>query len=139
MKSAEEGAPKWKEKSGEAKQRIDSLELRKAQSLRLAEYIVKIRGRFFIFGEIGLSPMLMSVPPPNWVWRKGHFARAIQKYLSCLRGPFCVTPFLHIIGVNADDDGEGSSQQSKLRLEPAGIESEDSSKLIRSRPLSSNY
>ena len=60
MKSAEEGAPEWKEKISEAKQRIDSLELRKSTVLRLAEYIVKNQEDFFIFGEIGLSPMLMK-------------------------------------------------------------------------------
>ena len=51
MKSAEEGAPEWKEKISEAKQRIDSLELRKSTVLRLAEYIVKKSGRFFSFSE----------------------------------------------------------------------------------------
>ena len=52
MKSAEEGAPEWKEKINEAKQRIDSLELaEKARSSALPSISFKNQEDFFILSE----------------------------------------------------------------------------------------
>ena len=128
MKSAEEGAPEWKEKISEAKQRIDSLELRKSTVLRLAEYIVKNQEDFFIFGEIGLSPMLMKDAAAELGLAESTISRAAnQKYLSCPRGLFALRYFF-TQAVNADDDGEGFSQGAIKAVLSQLIESEDSSK-----------
>ena len=128
MKSAEEGAPEWKEKINEAKQRIDSLELRKSTVLRLAEYIVKNQEDFFIFGEIGLSPMLMKDAAAELGLAESTISRAAnQKYLSCPRGLFALRYFF-TQAVNADDDGEGFSQGAIKAVLSQLIESEDSSK-----------
>ena len=128
MKSEEEGAPEWKEKINEAKQRIDSLELRKSTVLRLAEYIVKNQEDFFIFGEIGLSPMLMKDAAAELGLAESTISRAAnQKYLSCPRGLFALRYFF-TQAVNADDDGEGFSQGAIKAVLSQLIESEDSSK-----------
>ena len=83
-------------KINEAKQRIDSLELRKSTVLRLAEYIVKNQEDFFIFGEIGLSPMLMKDAAAELGWRKVP-SRALPIRNICLARAVClhVTLFLH--------------------------------------------
>ncbi|TFV06388.1 RNA polymerase sigma-54 factor, partial [Bacillus stratosphericus] len=60
LKQAGDIGPEWKEKLSEARQKIDSLELRKSTVMRLAEYIVEKQEDFFVFGEIGLSPMLLK-------------------------------------------------------------------------------
>ena len=128
MKSAEEGAPEWKEKISEAKQRIDFLELRKSTVLRLAEYIVKNQEDFFIFGEIGLSPMLMKDAAAELGLAESTISRAAnQKYLSCPRGLFALRYFF-TQAVNADDEGEGFSQGAIKAVLSQLIESEDSSK-----------
>ena len=128
MKSAEDGAPEWKEKITEAKQRIDSLELRKSTVIRLAEYIVKNQEDFFIFGEIGLAPMLMKDAAAELGLAESTISRAAnQKYLSCPRGLFALRYFF-TQAVNSEGDKEGLSQGAIKAVLGQIIENEDSSK-----------
>lgn len=128
MKSAEDGAPEWKEKINEAKQRIDSLELRKSTVIRLAEYIVKNQEDFFIFGEIGLAPMLMKDAAAELGLAESTISRAAnQKYLSCPRGLFALRYFF-TQAVNSEGDKEGLSQGAIKAVLGQIIENEDSSK-----------
>lgn len=128
MKSTEEGAPEWKEKISEAKQCIDSLELRKSTVLRLVEYIVRNREDLFTFGEIGLSPMLIKDAAAELGLAESTISRAInQKYLSYPRGLFTLRYFF-TQAVNADDEGEGFSRGAVKAVLSQLIESEDSSK-----------
>lgn len=79
-------SPEWKEKISEARQRIDSLELRKATIVLLAEYIVKHQADFFTFGEIGLVPLMMKDAAAELGVAESTVSRAAnQKYLSCPR------------------------------------------------------
>ena len=128
MKSAEDGAPEWKEKINEAKQRIDSLELRKSTVIRLAEYIVKNQEDFFIFGESGLAPMLMKDAAAELGLAESTISRAAnQKYLSCPRGLFALRYFF-TQAVNSEGDKEGLSQGAIKAVLGQIIENEDSSK-----------
>ena len=128
MKSAEDGAPGWKEKINEAKQHIDSLELRKSTVIRLAEYIVKNQEDFFIFGEIGLAPMLMKDAAAELGLAESTISRAAnQKYLSCPRGLFALRYFF-TQAVNSEGDKEGLSQGAIKAVLGQIIENEDSSK-----------
>lgn len=128
MKSAEDGAPEWKEKINEAKQRIDSLELRKSTVIRLAEYIVKNQEDFFIFGEIGLAPMLMKDAAAELGLAESTISRAAnQKYLSCPRGLFALRYFF-TQAVNSEGNKEGLSQGAIKAVLGQIIENEDSSK-----------
>jgi len=128
MKSAEDGAPEWKEKINEAKQRIDSLELRKSTVIRLAEYIVKNQEDFFIFGEIGLAPMLMKDAAAELGLAESTISRAAnQKYLSCPRGLFALRYFF-TQAVNSEGDKEGLSQGAIKAVLGQIIENEDASK-----------
>ena len=128
MKSAEDGAPEWKEKINEAKQRIDSLELRKSTVIRLAEYIVKNQEDFFIFGEIGLAPMLMKDAAAELGLAESTISRAAnQKSLSCPRGLFALRYFF-TQAVNSEGNKEGLSQGAIKAVLGQIIENEDSSK-----------
>ncbi|QMT35878.1 RNA polymerase factor sigma-54 [Neisseria wadsworthii] len=100
----------WREKIQEARQKVDSLELRKSTVLRLAEYIVEKQEDFFVFGEIGLTPMLLKDAAQELDVAESTVSRAVnQKYLSCPRGLFALRYFF-THAVSADESGEGVSQ-----------------------------
>lgn len=131
-----EQTPEWKEKINEAKQRIDSLELRKSTVIRLAEYIVKHQEDFFIFGEIGLAPMLMKDAAAELELAESTISRAAnQKYLSCPRGLFALRYFF-TQAVNSDEGKEGISQGAIKAVLNQIIGSEDSSKPYSDEALS---
>ncbi|UOO82362.1 RNA polymerase factor sigma-54 [Uruburuella testudinis] len=112
MLEAAEGVDKvWKEKLIEARQKIDSLAHRKSTVLRLAEYIVERQEDFFVFGEIGLSPMLLKDAAAELGVAESTVSRAVNhKYLSCPRGVFALRYFF--TQAVATEDGEGASQSA---------------------------
>lgn len=75
-------------KINEAKQRIDSLELRKSTVIRLAEYIVKNQEDFFIFGEIGLAPMLMKDAAAELGLAESTISRAANQNICLARADY---------------------------------------------------
>ncbi len=100
----------WKEKMKEAKQKVDSLALRKSTVLRLAEYIVEKQEDFFVFGEIGLTPMLLKDAAQALDVAESTVSRAVnQKYLACPRGLFALRYFF-TQAASADEEQEGTSQ-----------------------------
>ena len=102
----------WKDKLSEARQKIDSLEHRKSTVLRLAEYIVERQEDFFIFGEIGLTPMLLKEAAAELGVAESTVSRAVNhKYLACPRGVFALRYFF-TQAVDAGEDGEGTSQSA---------------------------
>lgn len=110
IKELEKGAPEWKEKLNEARQKIDSLELRKSTVVRLAEYIVERQEDFFTFGQIGLTPMLLKDAAAELALSESTVSRAAtQKYLACPRGLFALRYFF-TQAVGTDSDNEGISQ-----------------------------
>lgn len=101
----------WKEKLTEARQKIDSLSHRKSTVLRLAEYIVERQEDFFVFGEIGLVPMLLKEAAAELGVAESTVSRAAnQKYLACPRGVFALRYFF--TQAVTTDDGEGASQSA---------------------------
>lgn len=110
FKETDDLSPEWKEKLSEARQRIDSLEMRKTTVVRLTEYIVEHQEDFFIFGEIGLVPMLIKDAAAALDLAESTISRAAnQKYLACPRGLFALRYFF-TQAVSADSDNEGISQ-----------------------------
>lgn len=102
----------WREKIQEARQKVESLELRKSTVLRLAEYIVEKQEDFFVFGEIGLTPMLLKDAAQKLDVAESTVSRAVnQKYLSCPRGLFALRYFF-TQAVSAEEGGEGVSQSA---------------------------
>ena len=136
LKEAGEVSPEWKEKLSEARQKIDSLELRKNTVLRLAEYIVEKQEDFFVFGEIGLTPMLMKDAAADLGVAESTVSRAVNhKYLSCPRGVFALRYFF-TQAVSAED-GEGVSQSAVKAVIAQLIEGEDKQKPYSDETLSS--
>ena len=89
---------------------MDSLALRKSTVLRLAEYIVEKQEDFFVFGEIGLVPMLLKDAAQALDVAESTVSRAVnQKYLACPRGLFALRYFF-TQAVCADEEQEGTSQ-----------------------------
>lgn len=124
----EEVSSEWKNKISEARQHIDSLELRKRTVVRLAEYIVEQQEDFFIFGEIGLVPMLLKDAAAALGLAESTVSRAAnQKYLACPRGIFALRYFF-TQAVNADSDNEGVSQGAVKAMIAQLIENEDAAK-----------
>ena len=97
MKSAEEGSPEWKEKINEAKQRIDSLELRKShRSSALARvYPSKIRRFFHLRRNRPVAHADERCRRRIGFGGKHHFARRQPKIFVLPARPVCVTLFLH--------------------------------------------
>ena len=115
----------WREKIQEAKQKIDSLELRKSNVVRLAEYIVAHQEDFFVFGEIGLTPMLLKDAAADLGLAESTVSRAAgNKYLACPRGLFALRYFF-TQAVNAEDGQEGTSQRAVKAVLAQLIENED--------------
>ena len=115
----------WREKIQEAKQKIDSLELRKSTVVRLAEYIVAHQEDFFVFGEIGLTPMLLKDAAADLGLAESTVSRAASnKYLACPRGLFALRYFF-TQAVNAEDGREGTSQSAVKAILAQLIENED--------------
>ncbi|WP_301817080.1 RNA polymerase factor sigma-54 [Neisseria maigaei] len=121
-------SPEWKEKISEAKQRIDSLELRKATVLLLAKYIVKHQADFFTFGEIGLVPLLMKDAAAELGVAESTVSRAAgQKYLSCPRGVFALRYFF-TQAVQMEEGKEAVSQHAVKAALSQLVSSEDKRK-----------
>ncbi|STZ77000.1 RNA polymerase factor sigma-54 [Bergeriella denitrificans] len=121
-------SPEWKEKLAEARQKIDSIALRRNTVLRLAEYIVARQEDFFIFGEIGLSPMLLKDAAAELGLAESTVSRAAnQKYLACPRGLFALRYFF-TQAVNSDEDGEKVSQEAAKAVIAQLVENEDGRK-----------
>ncbi|PSJ79898.1 RNA polymerase factor sigma-54 [Neisseria iguanae] len=128
FKEGENSSPEWKEKLHEARQKIDSLELRKNTVLRLAEYIVERQEDFFIFGEIGLVPMMLKDAAVELDLAESTISRAVnQKYLACPRGLFTLRYFF-TQAVSTDSDNEGVSQGAVKALIKQLIGSENAQK-----------
>ena len=126
----------WREKMQEARQKIDSLTLRKNTVLRLAEYIVERQEDFFIFGEIGLAPMLLKDAAAELGLAESTISRAANnKYLSCPRGLFALRYFFSQ-AVHAEEGDEGTSQNAAKAMLAQLIESEDKSKPYSDEALS---
>ena len=115
----------WREKIQEARQKIDSLELRKSTVVRLAEYIAAKQEDFFNFGEIGLTPMLMKDAAAALGLAESTVSRAAgNKYLACPRGLFPLRYFF-TQAVNAEEGQEGNSQTAVKAVLAQLIEKED--------------
>ena len=125
----------WKEKLTEARQKIDSLAHRKSTVLRLAEYIVERQEDFFVFGEIGLTPMLLKDAAAELGVAESTVSRAVnQKYLACPRGVFALRYFF--TQAVATDSGEGASQNAVKAILGQLIDSEDKHKPYSDEALS---
>ena len=121
-------SPEWKEKISEARQRIDSLELRKATVVLLAEYIVKHQADFFTFGEIGLVPLMMKDAAAELGVAESTVSRAAnQKYLSCPRGVFALRYFF-TQAVQMEEGKEAVSQHAVKAALSQLVGSEDKRK-----------
>ncbi len=121
-------SPEWKEKISEARQRIDSLELRKATVVLLAEYIVKHQADFFTFGEIGLVPLMMKDAAAELGVAESTVSRAAnQKYLSCPRGVFALRYFF-TQAVQTEEGKEAVSQHAVKAALSQLVGSEDKRK-----------
>ncbi|WP_373741149.1 RNA polymerase factor sigma-54 [Neisseria sp.] len=128
LKDSGEADPVWKEKLSEARQKIDSLELRKNTVIRLAEYIVQRQEDFFIFGEIGLTPMLIKEAAAELDVAESTVSRAVNhKYLACPRGVFALRYFFSQ-AVQNDSDNEGVSQSAVKAMVAQLIENENPAK-----------
>ncbi|MCP1771454.1 RNA polymerase sigma-54 factor [Neisseria perflava] len=128
FKETDDVSPEWKTKLAEARQKIDSLALRKHTVIRLAEYIVEHQADFFTFGEIGLTPMLLKDAAAALDVAESTISRAAnQKYLACPRGLFALRYFF-TQAVSADADNEGISQSAVKAMLGQLIEHENSSK-----------
>lgn len=125
----------WREKLQEARQKIDSLELRKNTVLRLAQYIVERQEDFFVFGEIGLSPMLLKDAAAELDLAESTISRAAnQKYLACPRGLFALRYFFTHAVSNSDE--QGISQSAVKAMINQLVEHEDSAKPYSDEALS---
>ncbi len=123
-----DASPEWKAKLQEARQKIDSLELRKSTVIRLAEYIVERQEDFFIFGEIGLVPMLLKDAAAELDLAESTISRAAnQKYLACPRGLFALRYFF-TQAVSTDSDNEGVSQGAIKAMLKQLVDSENAHK-----------
>ena len=126
----------WKDKLSEARQKIDSLEHRKSTVLRLAEYIVERQEDFFIFGEIGLTPMLLKEAAAELGVAESTVSRAVNhKYLACPRGVFALRYFF-TQAVDAGEDGEGTSQSAVKAILAQLISDENKQKPYSDEALS---
>ncbi|MDO4879497.1 MAG: RNA polymerase factor sigma-54 [Neisseria sp.] len=126
----------WREKIQEARQKIDSLQLRKNTVLRLAQYIVEKQEDFFIFGEIGLVPMLLKDAAAELGVAESTISRAANnKYLSCPRGLFALRYFFSQ-AVHTEEGEEGTSQSAVKAVLAQLIESEDKGKPYSDEALS---
>lgn len=79
----------WRKKIANAKQKVDMLQFRKRTVVRVAEYIVENQKDFFIFGEIGLVPLLLKECADALELAESTISRAVSnKYLACPQGLF---------------------------------------------------
>ena len=126
----------WKEKLQEAKQKLETLHLRKSTVLRLAEYVVRHQQDFFVFGEIGLVPMLLKDAAQALELAESTISRAVNhKYLACPRGVFALRYFFSQ-AVSAADGEEGTSQNAVKAMIAQLIEDEDKKKPYSDEALS---
>ena len=126
----------WKEKLQEAKQKLETLHLRKSTVLRLAEYVVRHQQDFFVFGEIGLVPMLLKDAAQALELAESTISRAVNhKYLACPRGVFALSYFFSQ-AVSAADGEEGTSQNAVKAMIAQLIEDEDKKKPYSDEALS---
>lgn len=109
LKNEEDLDSVWREKMAAAKQKLDILQQRKSTIIRVAEYIVEKQQDFFIFGEIGLVPMLLKECANTLELAESTISRAVSnKYLACPQGLFPLRYFFSQ-SVVTQEDGEGIS------------------------------
>lgn len=102
--------PIWREKIVSAKQKLDMLQQRKTTIMRIAEYIVENQQDFFIFGEIGLVPMLIKDCANHLQLAESTVSRAVShKYLACPQGLFPLRYFFSQNAISNQANGEGIS------------------------------
>ncbi|MDO4434161.1 MAG: RNA polymerase factor sigma-54 [Alysiella sp.] len=102
--------PIWREHLNAAKQKIDMLQQRKSTVMRVAEYILNKQTDFFIFGEIGMSPMLIKDCAKELELAESTISRAVNgKYLSCPQGLFPLRYFFSQNAVGNNDEADGIS------------------------------
>ena len=117
----------WKEKLQEAKQKLEILNLRKSTVLRLAEYVVEHQQDFFIFGEIGLAPLLIKDAAQALELAESTVSRAVNhKYLACPRGVFALRYFFSQAVSSGGE--EGASQSAVKAMLAQLIQQEDKKK-----------
>lgn len=97
--------PVWREKMAAAKQKLDMLNQRKQTVLRVAEYIVEQQQDFFIFGEIGMVPMLLKDCAAALDLAESTISRAVNsKYLACPQGLFALRYFFSQNALSGETD-----------------------------------
>ncbi|MDO5357390.1 MAG: RNA polymerase factor sigma-54 [Conchiformibius sp.] len=128
LSDSEVSDPVWKEKTAEAKQKLDILQQRQSTIMRIAEYVVERQQDFFDFGEIGLVPMLLKDCAKHLNLAESTISRAVnQKYLACPRGVFPLRYFFTQTAVTGGDE-EGISQNVIKALMVQIIEKENKHK-----------
>lgn len=124
--------PVWREKIAAAKQKLDMLQQRKSTILRVAEYVVEKQQDFFIFGEIGLVPMLLKDCANELGLAESTISRAVSnKYLACPQGLFPLRYFFSQNAVTSNVDGEGISANAIKSMIAQLVANED-----KAQPLS---
>lgn len=124
--------PVWREKIFAAKQKLEMLQQRKATIIRVAEYIVANQQDFFMFGEIGIVPMLLKNCANELKLAESTISRAVNnKYLACPQGLFPLRYFFSQNAVNHNSTGEGISANAIKSLISQLVANED-----KKRPLS---
>lgn len=124
--------PVWREKMLAAKQKLDMLQQRKATIVRVAEYIVEKQQDFFIFGEIGLVPMLLKDCAAELELAESTISRAVSnKYLACPQGLFPLRYFFSQNAVGSNGEGEGISANAIKSIIAQLVANED-----KKQPLS---
>lgn len=129
--------PVWREKIAMAKQKLDMLNQRKQTVLRVAEYIVEKQQDFFIFGEIGIVPMLLKECATALDLAESTISRAVNsKYLACPQGLFALRYFFSQNAVGNDENGGISSTAIRSLIEQL-VENENKQKPLSDSALHS--
>lgn len=117
----------WKAKLQEAKQHIESLNQRRQTVEKIAQYIVSKQEDFFVFGEIGLVPMMMKDCAAALGLSESTVSRAVNhKYLACPRGVFKLRYFFsHAVSENHEDQ---TSQNAVKAMIAELVRQEDKAK-----------
>ena len=98
--------------------------------------MVRHQQDFFVFGEIGLVPMLLKDAAQALELAESTISRAVNhKYLACPRGVFALRYFFSQ-AVSAADGEEGTSQNAVKAMIAQLIEDEDKKKPYSDEALS---
>lgn len=127
LQSEKELDKTWRKQINSAKQKVDMLQQRKSTVMRVAEYILQNQKDFFIFGEIGLVPLLIKDCAAALDLAESTISRAVSnKYLACPQGLF---PLRYFFTQNAvSSNNEGISAQAIKSVMAQLIENEDKTK-----------